>query len=143
METTKKSLKDRILAILKLDEAGKVGSFLEKQVKLINKSILVHQKNLEKFISNVKEEIEQLEEKLEDAKEALDEAYTAITLEDVHNNEAMNEFSSYYWDNIVSKENVIEKLNDQIKNCKEKIVKETESVNKAIATMQIHLIKIS
>lgn len=145
METTntKVSLKDRILAILKLDEAGKIGAFLDKQVKLLNKSIATHKKNLEKFISEAQDGIELLDEQLDDAKQALSDAYTNVTLDDVYSNEMANSYSDIYWDSIDTCQNKIDNLEQSKQNSLDKIKKETERVEKIIFNLENKIENIS
>ena len=141
--TTKISLKDRILAILKLDEAGKIESFLQKQVKMLQKSIVTNTKNLEKFIAEVRDNIETLDEQIEDAEQALEDAYEKITLKDVETNEAMNRFSDIYFDNIDKCEAVIVKLESDKEKLLNEINSQTLAVNKIITKLQSRIDAIS
>lgn len=139
----KTSLKDKILAFLKLDEAGKIGSFLDKEVKKLGKAISNHKRNLDKYISERQEEIENLNDKLEDAKEALEDAYIGISLDNVKNNDAMDRFSSTYWDNIEEKEIAIENFEAQIERKLKLINEETVRVEKIVTRLTIQIEKIS
>lgn len=106
----------KIMKILKLDEAGKIGTFLEKEVKICNNEIkaLGHNKSALEFNFNSKKDT--LNDKIEDAKEAVEAAYTNIKLSDIENNEAQASFREKFWQNIKRKENTLASLEEELKD---------------------------
>jgi hypothetical protein len=140
---TIRSLKDKILSILKLDEAGKIESFLEKQVKMLQKSIITNTKNLEKFVAEIRDNIETLDEQIEDAEQALEDAYAKVTLKDVETNDAMNNFSDIYWDNIDNCQQTIKKLEENKKLYLTTIDSETRNVEEIISNLKQKIEAIS
>ena len=132
--TTATGLLGKIMKILKLDEAGKIGTFLEKEVKICNNEIkaLGHNKSALEFNFNSAKDA--LTDKIEDAKEAVEAAYTNIKLSDIENNEAQASFREKFWANIVRKENNLaaleEELKDLTKSFEEAIKENKEQVDK-------------
>ena len=106
----------KIMRMLKLDEAGKVGAFLEKEVKICNNEIkaLGHNKSALEFNFNSAKDA--LTDKIEDAKEAVETAYTGIKLSDIENNEAQASFREKFWSNITRKENNLAALEEELKD---------------------------
>jgi hypothetical protein len=106
----------KIMKILKLDEAGKIGTFLEKEVKICNNEIkaLGHNKSALEFNFNSKKDT--LNDKIEDAKEAVEAAYTSIKLSDIENNEAQASFREKFWQNIKRRENTLASLEEELKD---------------------------
>ena len=106
----------KIMKILKLDEAGKIGTFLEKEVKICNNEIkaLGHNKSALEFNFNSKKDA--LNDKIEDAKEAVESAYTNIKLSDIENNEAQASFREKFWQNIKRRENILASLEEELKD---------------------------
>lgn len=106
----------KIMKILKLDEAGKIGTFLEKEVKICNNEIkaLGHNKNALEFNFNSSKDA--LIDKIEDTKEAVESAYTNIKLSDIENNEAQASFREKFWSNITRKENNLAALEEELKD---------------------------
>lgn len=132
--TTATGLLGKIMKILKLDEAGKIGTFLEKEVKICNNEIkaLSHNKSALEF--NFNREKDALNDKIEDAKEAVEAAYTNIKLSDIENNEAQASFREKFWQNIKRRENILasleEELKDLTKTFEEDIKENKEQVDK-------------
>ena len=113
---TQTGLLAKIMKALKLDEAGKVETFLSKEKKICEKNIkgLGQEKAAFEFeYNNSKDEIN---EKIEDAKEALEDAYAAITLKDIETNEKQAEFRVKFWNNIERKTNYLRALEEELKD---------------------------
>ena len=106
----------KIMKMLKLDEAGKIGTFLEKEVKICNNEIkaLGHNKSALEFNFNSAKDA--LTDRIEDAKEAVETAYTGIKLSDIENNEAQASFREKFWQNIKRRENTLASLEEELKD---------------------------
>jgi len=106
----------KIMKMLKLDEAGKVGAFLEKEVKVCNNAIKALGQNKSTLEFNFNNSKDELNDKIEDAKEAVEAAYTNIKLADIENNEAQASFREKFWSNITKKENNLAALEEELKD---------------------------
>jgi hypothetical protein len=119
-EVTKKvGLVARVVAILGLDDAGKMQKFFDKEKKDANREIkkVDTNKNIDKM--NHENELGDLQLKLEDAQDRHNDAKTAITPENVVNNEAMARFSESYWANIKRKKDEVTEIKEAIIELKE------------------------
>lgn len=128
------ALVTKIMAILKLDDAGRLSKFFENEVKSIKNGIKAIEMNKQTAALQHEMTLSEIDSQIEDAEEALKDAYTAVTIEDISNNDAMKSFSSRYWANIDSKdytlaslkrerEDVIKVYEEQLKSRNEKIAK--------------------
>ncbi len=141
--STKTGIVAKILALLNLGEEGKIENFFEKQRKALQKDIKNLGKNLDTYEDQKAEALEELNEKLEDAKVKVEEAYTSVTVENVSTNEKANSFQDYYWDAVTRAENVVARLEAEIKTETEKYDKLIASVKDQTAKKQARLDKIS
>lgn len=141
--STKTGIVAKILALLNLGEEGKIENFFEKQRKALQKDIKNLGKNLDTYEDQKAEALEELNEKLEDAKVKVEEAYTSVTVENVSTNERANSFQDYYWDAVTRAENVVARLEAEIKAETEKYDKLIASVKDQTAKKQARLDKIS
>lgn len=141
--STKTGIVAKILALLNLGEEGKIENFFEKQRKALQKDIKNLGKNLDTYEDQKAEALEELNEKLEDAKVKVEEAYTSVTVENVSTNERANSFQDYYWDAVTRAENVVARLEAEIKTETEKYDKLIASVKDQTAKKQARLDKIS
>ena len=137
------ALVTKIMGILKLDDAGRLSKFFENEVKSIKNGIKAIEMNKQTDALRHEMTLSEIDSQIEDAEEALKDAYTAVTIEDISNNDAMKAFSSRYWANIDSKdytlaslkenrEAVIEAYEEQLKIRNEKIAKQEARI-KAIS----------
>lgn len=137
------ALVTKIMAILKLDDAGRLSKFFENEVKSIKNGIKAIEINKRTAALQHEMTLSEIDSQIEDAEEALKEAYTAVTIEDISNNDAMKAFSSRYWANIDNKdytltslkenrEAVIKVYEEQLKSRNEKIAKQEARI-KAIS----------
>lgn len=137
------ALVTKIMAILKLDDAGRLSKFFENEVKSIKNGIKAIEMNKQTAALQHEMTLSEIDSQIEDAEEALKDAYAAVTIEDISNNDAMKAFSSRYWANIDNKdytltslkekrEAVIEAYEKQLKNRNEKIAKQEARI-KAIS----------
>lgn len=104
----------KILAFLKLDDAGKIGKFFAKEVKKAETAIRDLKNNKTAIVNVYNSENEKRNDDLEDAKEALQAAYQAVTPEDVVNNDAMESFSNRYWAKVNAAQKKIDTIEERI-----------------------------
>lgn len=142
MTQVTKTLKEKILAILKLDEAGRIDVFFSKLEKKIERAIQTHKSNLENFKFNINQELEKLREQLEDAQVALDDAYTRISVDNVKTNADIDIFMPEYLNRIDIAEREVQSIESQIENKAKQLEDKIKSTNDAIAILNIRLEKI-
>lgn len=135
-EVSEFAIVKKIMAILKLDEAGKINKFFEKEVKAFKNEI----RDLNNLILAEKAKYEattdRLKDAIEDAKENVALAYQSITMENVANNEAMQSFSTVYWNRVDKAEEVVKSLESQVKVAEETYEKEVEKYKAKIAKFE-------
>jgi predicted nucleic acid-binding Zn-ribbon protein len=144
-ETTTQStgIVARIMRILKLDDAGKVQSFFDREKKKLSRDITTLNKNIENVKFNSERTLDEYREQLEDAEVALENAYAGVTLADIENNAKQEEFSFKYWDAIDRTTAKVESIKQRIKDETEKTEKAVESFEKQIAELNFRISKIS
>lgn len=133
----------RIMRILKLDDAGKVQSFFDREIKKLKRNVETLKKNIENVKFNSERVLDEYREKLEDAEKALDDAYEGVKLSDIENNAKQEEFSAKYWDNIDYKTEAIERIKKAIKYETESVEETIKEYNKQIAEIEFRISKIS
>lgn len=111
---SKYALVNLIMKVLKLDDAGILEKFFDKQVKRLNRDIKTSEQNIKAITSNFEVKRDELLEQIEDAEEAVINAYTAINPDDLKNNAAMAEFEEDYWNRITIAENDVQNLKDDL-----------------------------
>ena len=104
------SLVTKIMAILKLDDAGKLDKFFKGEVKSLNNEIKTIEMNKQTAALEHEMKLSEIDSKIEDAEAAVEDAYTAVKVDDINNNDAMQHFSSRYWANIDGRESALENL---------------------------------
>jgi len=127
---------NKIRAFLKLDEAGRIEKFFQKEVQKAKNNIRDIKNNISALTNVFESAVQKLEDKIEDAKEAVAAAYQAITLENVSSNEVMAQFAERYWANIDSKERALKSIENQLKDLKEAHEKEIKEQNEQVAKWQ-------
>lgn len=142
-KTVMSKLTAKVMAILKLDEAGKVEKFFKNEVKRLNDEIKTIEMNKKTAELEFEMSLKQLEDKIEDAEAAIQEAYENVKLEDINNNEAMNSFSRVYWVNIDRKESDLETLLDAKKNTIENYEKALKARNEKIEKRKAKIEKLA
>ena len=132
-----------IMAILKLDDAGKLEKFFKNEIKALKSEIKVIETNKRTAEIQYENNLAEIDDRIEDAEEALKDAYRAVKIEDINNNDAMKQFSTKYWNNIDNKEATLESLKKE----REAIVKNYEDQlelrNKKIAKREALIKAIS
>ena len=128
------ALVTKIMAILKLDDASKLSKFFEGEVKKIKNGIKAIELNKQTATLQHEMTLSEIDDKIEGAEEALRDAYTAVTVDDINNNDAMKAFSPKYWGNIEAKENNLAflktKREDAVKAYDEVLKSRNEKITK-------------
>ena len=137
------ALVTKIMAILKLDDAGRLSKFFEGEVKKIKNGIKAIELNKQTAALQHEMALSEIDDKIEGAEEALRDAYTAVKVEDIATNDAMKAFSDQYWYNIDLKEQSLNNLKEE----RETIIKiydeKLETRNKNIARQEARIKAIS
>lgn len=139
METTGKKLAivEQIVNFLKLGDEGKLGSFFERVVKKLEKSISLHKKNIENLKFNSKNAVDTLNDQLADAKEELETTYLNVQPDDVANNAKQESFLETYLDRIEAAEMKVSMIQDRITSEKDALadaIKDAEIQIKELET---------
>lgn len=129
----------KIMHLLKMDDAGQINKFFEKEVKRLKIDIKTLEGNKTVVIMNRDRFIEALNDSLEDAKQNLEDARLAITVEDVKNNGAIDYFRDSYWSNIYEKREIIERLEKELVNTTKKFEESIEAIDKSIAKKNLDI----
>ena len=137
------ALVSKIMSILKLDDAGKLSKFFESEVKSIKNGIKAIEMNKQTAALQHEMALSEIDSRIEDAEEALKDAYTAVTVDDINNNDAMKAFSPKYWGNIEAKEDRLQRLKDDRKARIEAYDKELEKRNEKITKQEARIAAIS
>ena len=137
------ALVSKIMSILKLDDAGKLSKFFEGEVKSIKNGIKAIEMNKQTAALQHEMALSEIDSQIEDAEEALRDAYTAVTVDDINNNDAMKAFSPKYWGNIEAKEDRLQRLKDDRKARIEAYDKELEKRNEKITKQEARIAAIS
>lgn len=132
-----------IMAILKLDDAGRLEKFFKNEVKLLKSDIKVIEMNKQTAALEYEMALSEIDDKIESAEEALKDAYRAVKIEDINNNDAMKQFSSKYWNNIDNKESNLESLKEERKAIVKDYEDQLEARNKKIAKREARIKAIS
>jgi hypothetical protein len=137
------ALVTKIMAILKLDDAGKIDKFFKNEVKNLNSQIEGIDMNKQTAALRYKMDLSEIDSKIEDAEEAVEDSFAAVSVEDINSNEAMKQFSVKYWSGVQRAENLLEELKNKRKAIVEAYDKELESRNEQIAKREARIAKIS
>lgn len=142
-QETKLSLRERILAILKLDDNGKLEKFFKREVKVLNEEIETIEMNKQSSALELKSNLSKIDNQIEDSQVAVDEAYEAVTIEDLKSNESMTSFSEIYWNNIERKEAILENLTKERVRIQERYDENLKGRDEKIAKRNARISKIS
>lgn len=126
----------KIMAILKLDEAGKINRFFQKEVQSFKNQIRDYNNNITALVNKYEAELDRMKDAIEDAKENVAAAYQAVTLENVVNNEAMQAFSEKYWAKVERAEKAVKALEEQAKKLTESHEAEVKENRDNIAKLE-------
>ena len=142
-KTVFSALIKEIMAILKLDDAGRLEKFFKNEVKLLKSEIKVIENNKQTAALEYEMALSEIDDKIESAEEALKDAYRAVKIEDINNNDAMKQFSNKYWYNIDVKESNLEALKEERKAIVKNYEDHLEARNKKIAKREARIKAIS
>ena len=137
------SLVTKIMAILKLDDAGKLDKFFKGEVKSLNNEIKTIEMNKQTAALEHEMKLSEIDSKIEDAEVAVEDAYTAVKVDDINNNDAMQQFSSRYWANIDAKERALKSLVATRKETIEYYEENLKGRNEKIEKRKARIAKIS
>ena len=137
------ALVKEIMAILKLDDAGRLEKFFKNEVKSLKSDIKVIEMNKQTAALQYEIALSEIDDKIESAEEALKDAYRAVKIEDINNNDAMKQFSNKYWYNIDIKESNLEALKEERKAIVKNYEDQLELRNKKIAKREARIKAIS
>ena len=137
------ALVKEIMAILKLDDAGRLEKFFKNEVKSLKSEIKVIENNKQTAALEYEMALSEIDDRIESAEEALKDAYRAVKIEDINNNDAMKQFSSKYWNNIDNKESNLESLKEERKAIVKNYEDHLEARNKKIAKREARIKAIS
>ena len=139
----KLSLVDRIVAFLKLNDAGRIQSFFDSETKNCKVQIKKLESNLKQTDLQNEIELEELERKIEDAEGAVDDAYLNVDVEAIKTNADKDSFARIYWGRIKSADQDLEYLQqahaDKLKSIKEN----KERIEKQIAAYNVRIDKLN
>ena len=142
-KTVFSALIKEIMAILKLDDAGRLEKFFKNEVKNLKSEIKVIEMNKQTAALQYEIALSEIDDKIESAEEALKDAYRAVKIEDINNNDAMKQFSNKYWNNIDIKEINLGALKEERKAIVKEYEAELEARNKKIAKREARIKAIS
>ena len=131
-----------VMALLKLDDAGKISKFFSQEIKAAKEAINGLKLNLKVADLNYQQKVSKYEQSVEDAKEAVNDAFVAVTVEDVATNAKSTAFAETYWYNVKKAEAALERIEKQADYDKEAYEKEVENINEQIAKYQARIDKI-
>jgi len=138
-EVSQFAIVKKIMAILKLDEAGKINKFFEKEVQSFKNQIRDLNNLLSALKNKYEADLDKLKDAIEDAKENVAAAYQSVTMDNVVNNEAMQAFSSVYWSKVDRAEAAVTQLEKHVENTTESYNKEVEGYKAMIAKIEARI----
>jgi ABC-type Fe2+-enterobactin transport system substrate-binding protein len=132
-----------IMAVLKLDDAGKISKFFSQEVKNAEEAIEGLKLNLQVEELNRKQAVSKSDKAIEDATNEVEAAYQNVKPENVATNKLMTDYSYEYWQGVQEAEYKLANLKEQAKAATESFDKKVERINDQIAKYQVRIDKIS
>ena len=139
---TGNKLVDAILHVLKLDDQGKTETFINKTIKHLNRDVDTYKRSIANLKHNYEGKMSLLEEELEDLQATADDSYTNITMDNISNNEAANDFRVTYLKNIRGAEVAAEKKKEEVEDCKEDYEEDVKDIEDKIALRKVRIEKL-
>jgi hypothetical protein len=139
IKTVKLSIVEKVLAILGLDDKGRVAAFFAKETKRLEKQKITISKNLENYKFNYEQRCDELREQLEDAQDALDKAYLNVPIEEIKTNADADSFSEVYWNRIDKAEQKVQGIEENIKNEEKLLESEIKESNDMITILETRI----
>ena len=132
-KVTELAIVKKVMTFLELGDAGKIGSFFQRQKVNAEKTIRDLKRNKITLINAYNDVIQDLKDKKEDFDEELLEAYLNVAPENVKNHKAMADFESIYWGSITVIQDALDDIDEKIKLQTEKNEKELKEIDEQIA----------
>ena len=132
----------KIMAVLKLGEEGKIGSFFSKLESDFSREIKAIKHNLAGLEFEHEQQLEKLNEQLEDAQKAVEDAWMNVTADNVATNAAQESFKQYYLLEIALAENRVKDVEREIKDAKGEYKERVEDLNDQISKYEARLARI-
>ena len=132
----------KIMAMLKLGEEGKIGSFFSRLETDFNRQIKAIRHNITAAQFEYEQQIEHLKERLQDAEAAVEDAWMNIKAEDVTTNAAQDVFKHSYLEKIADAEHNVERIKQQLEDAKDEHKEQLDDLNEQISKYEARLAKI-
>lgn len=132
----------KVMALLKLGEEGKIGSFFNKLESDFSRQVKAIKHNISGLEFQFEQELEQLKQQLEDAEQAVEDAWMNVTADNVATNAAQDSYKHEYLHNIERAENHVEEINAQIRRITERHERQLKDYNDQIAKYEARLARI-
>jgi len=132
----------KVMAILGLDEAGRVQKFFKGEIKTINRLITKLEANKQTNKINFDEKVSNLQEEIEDATEAVENAYTSVNIEKIKDNASMKAFGTRYWSVVSDAEHALKVLKERLADAREDNKAGIKDGNEQIARYKERIAKI-
>jgi len=133
----------KVMAILGLDEAGKVQKFFKGEIKSMNRLITKLEANKQTNKINFDEAVSNLQEEVEDATEAIENAYTNIQIERISDNASMKSFGKRYWSRISEAESNLKDINERLSDIKGENKESIKDIDDQITKWKERIAKIN
>lgn len=133
----------KVMALLGLDDAGKVNKFFSYLKKQDERAIAQLEANKKSDKLQYDIDVEDLEAQIEDAADAVEAAYLNVKPEDVQTNADIEGFSSTYWYNVQQAESRLESLKKRLENKQEAFKKSNEELDEQIKKYKTRIDKIT
>ena len=140
---TELAIVKKIMELLKLGEAGKIGNFFSKQVKNSEKAIRDLKRNKTTLKNSYEDNVEDLNDQLVDAKEAVSDAYMNVSVDNVKTNAAMANFEIEYWAGVRAAEALVDELENKLEVAKEEYEEEVKDLDEQIAAYQTRIDRLT
>jgi len=141
--TVKLTLVQRIIAILKLDDKGKVQGFFDGEVKACKIEIKKLQSNQKQQDLADEIELDELERKIEDAIQAIDDAYLNVDVTRIQTNQDKIDFSVRYWERIKSADHRLSSLKEQQEEKLQEVEEFKKDNDEQIAAYNVRIAKLN
>lgn len=132
----------KVMALLKLGEEGKIGSFFNKLESDFSRQIKALKHNISGLEFQFEQQLEQLNQQLEDAEQAVEDAWMNVTAENVATNAAQDRFKDDYLHAINYAESNVEGIKNEIKRITERHESQLKDYNDQIAKYEARLARI-
>lgn len=125
-----------VMALLKLDEAGKVSTFFNKEVKRLKREIQQLKSNLKAEALQYEIECEMYDDNIQDLTEALMEARSNVIMDNVSSNANMASFSGTYWERVNSAKYDLNNKEETLVKFKECYTENVEAAEEQISDIE-------